>query len=104
MFFRRLVVLGFVLILVCWSAVTQTVNTNRPNDVPATQTVHSAEALRARLQTVQFQKDLDELTALYSSLATDLNQVKAGILPKDVPERMDRAEKLSKRVRQQLTK
>lgn len=103
MLFRRFVVVGLALIFICWTAVTQTVNTNRPNDVPATQTVITAEALRARLQKVQFQKDLDELTALYSSLATDLSQVKGGMLPKDFTEKMNRAEKLSKRVRQQLT-
>jgi hypothetical protein len=77
---------------------------NRPSDVPATQRVLTPEALRARLQNVQFLGDLDDLARLYSSLATDLEQVKEGKLPKDLPEKMNRAEKLSKHVREELTK
>ena len=101
---RRLISSSLVLLLMCLAAVTQTVNMNRPSDLPSTQQVLTPEVLRARLQNVQFQKDLDDLAALYSSLATDLNQVKEGKLPKDLPERMNRAEKLSKHVRQELTK
>ena len=104
MHFPRIVLLTPALLCTYWPVATQTVNMNRPSDVPATQTVISAETLRSRLQLVQFQKDLDELTALYSSVATDLNQVKGGVLPKDLLEKMNRAEKLSKRVRQELTK
>lgn len=104
MHFLRIVLLISALLWIYWPAATQTVNTNRPSDVPATQPVLSAEALRNRLQSVQFQKDLDELTALYSSIATDLNQVKGGVLPKDLLEKMNRAEKLSKRVGQDLAK
>jgi len=103
MFFRRAVSLDLVLLLMCWPAVPQTVNTNRPSDVPPSQTSLSPESLRARLKNVQLQKELDELGGLYSSLASELNQVKEGTLPKDLLEKMNQAEKLSKRVRQELT-
>lgn len=103
MFFRRAVSLDLALLLTCWPAVPQTVNTNRPSDIPTSQTSLSPESLRARLKNVQFQKELDELGGLYSSLASELNQVKEGILPKDLLEKMNHAEKISKRVRQELT-
>jgi hypothetical protein len=81
----------------------QNVNTNHPADIPATQPVQTAESRRDQAARAQMQKDVDELSQLCSQMTPDLQQVKQGMLPKDIANRLARMEKLSKRVRQQLT-
>jgi len=53
-FVRRLIFSSLALLLMWSPAVTQTVNMNRPSDLPTTQQVLTPEALRARLQNVKF--------------------------------------------------
>ena len=51
----------------------------------------------------QLQHDAKELAALSASLPADIDQVNRGVLPKDVVEKLKRIEKLSKRLRGELT-
>ena len=52
----------------------------------------------------QRQKDAKELAELCASVPSDMDGVKQGLLSKDVLEKLKRVEKLSKRVREQLTR
>jgi len=63
----------------------------------------SPEDMRARAATLQLQKDANELSELCASVPNDLAGVNQGLLSQDVVERLKRMEKLSKRVREQLT-
>ena len=48
--------------------------------------------------------DAKELAELCASVTTDMDTVKQGLLPKDATERLKRMEKLSKRMRDNLTR
>jgi hypothetical protein len=63
----------------------------------------SPEDIRARVSSVQLQKDAKELAGLCASVSDDMNAVKQGMLAKDALEKLKRLEKLSKRVREELT-
>jgi len=63
----------------------------------------SPEDMRARAANLQLQKDAKELSELCASVPNDLAGVNQGLLSQDVVERLKRMEKLSKRVREQLT-
>ena len=62
----------------------------------------SPEDIRARAASVQFQKDAKELSQLCSSIPTDLDGLKRGVLSKETIDKLKRVEKLAKRVREQL--
>jgi hypothetical protein len=51
----------------------------------------------------QLRHDAKELADLSASLMADIDQVNRGLLPKDVVEKLKRIEKLSKRLRTELT-
>ena len=59
--------------------------------------------LRARASNLQLQKDAKELAGLCASVSDDMDRVKQGLLSKDSLEKLKRLEKLSKRVRDELT-
>jgi hypothetical protein len=61
------------------------------------------EEIRDRLSNSQFQKDAKELAELCASVPADMDGVKQGLLGKEVLDRLKRIEKLSKRVREELT-
>ena len=92
--------LGFV--LVALSVRVQDVNVQHPPEIRSGQTT-PAEALRARMINAQFQKDISELSGLCASVPADMEELKRGILPKDIAEKLKKVERLSKRVREQLT-
>ena len=94
-------VLGFLLATL--PARAQTVNMNHPQEIHA-QTVPSADTMMARMHNVQLQKDARELSQLCSSLSSGMDAVTRGVLQKDVVEKLKRVEKLSKRVRGELTR
>jgi hypothetical protein len=56
------------------------------------------------MSNLQLQKDAKELAELCASVASDMDGVKQGLLSKDVLEKLKRVERLSKRVREQLTR
>lgn len=47
--------------------------------------------------------DVEELSALSSSLQADLQQLQKGMLVKDLPQKLKKMEKLSKRLRQEVS-
>ncbi len=81
---------------------SQNVNLKHPEEVGA-QKPTTSEEMRDRAARLQLQKDAKELSDLCASLPPDLDGIKQGILPKDVPEKLKRLEKLSKRLREELT-
>jgi hypothetical protein len=73
----------------------------RPEEIQV-QKHTSPEDKRDRLTNVQLQKDAKELAELCASVAGDMDGVKQGLLLKDVLDKLNRVEKLSKHVREQL--
>src|SRR5262252_11182806 len=85
------------------AAVSQNVNPAYPVEIQAQKHV-SPEEMRARLASVELHKDAKELSELYATVSKDMDGVTQGMVSKDVIERLKRLEKLSKRVREQLTR
>jgi hypothetical protein len=50
------------------------------------------------------QRDAQELAELSASIPADVKRVNGGLLPKDLVEKLKRVEKLSKRLRSELTR
>ena len=65
---------------------------------------HSVVRTRARVASLQFQKDAKELAELCAAIPGEMNDVNQGLVSKDLLEKLKRVEKLSKRVREQLTR
>ena len=82
---------------------SQNVNTMNPVEIQA-QKHATADDLRARASNIQFQKDVEELRELCSTVPGDMDGVKQGLLPKDLLDKLKRIERLSKRVREQLSR
>jgi hypothetical protein len=80
----------------------QGVNLNHPQDMGA-QKHPSAEDRMARANSLQLQKDAKELAELCASVSGDLDHLRQGLLAKDSLDKLKRLEKLSKRVREELT-
>ena len=59
--------------------------------------------MRQSAASLQLQKDAKELAELCTSVSDDLARVKQGLLSKDSLEKLKRMEKLSKRVREELS-
>jgi hypothetical protein len=81
---------------------SQNVNPMRPEEIQV-QKHPSPEDMRARASNLQLQKDAKELAGLCASVSDDMDHVKQGLLSKDSLEKLKRLEKLSKRVREELT-
>jgi hypothetical protein len=81
---------------------SQNVNLKHPEEVSAQKPLTSDE-IRERAVRIQLQKDAKELSELCASVPSDMDGIRQGILQKDVPEKLRRVEKLSKRVREELT-
>jgi hypothetical protein len=64
----------------------------------------SPEEIRDRQSKPQFQKDSKELSDLCVSIPADLDSLRRGVLGKDVLDKLKRMEKLSKRVREELSR
>jgi hypothetical protein len=54
--------------------------------------------------TAQLRQDAKELADLSTSVTADIDQVSRGVLPKDVIDKLKRIEKLSKRLRNEITR
>ena len=96
-------VLALLLSLAAIEVCAQDVNMGRPPEI-SVQHAPTAEEVRSRLSNAQLQKDAKELADLCGSMPADLDAVRQGILPKDLPEKLQRVEKLSKKLRQELTR
>jgi hypothetical protein len=57
----------------------------------------------AKIDTAKLQRNAQELAELAASVQPDIDQVRRGILPKEVVDKLKRIEKLSKHMRQELT-
>ena len=81
----------------------QNVNLKHPEEIQVQKQL-SPDEMRVRFANVELQKDVKELAELCASVPNDMDGVKQGLLSKDVLEKLKRVEKLSKRVREQLTR
>ena len=81
---------------------SQNVNPMHPEQIQVQKHPSPAD-LSARGARLQLQKDATELGELCASVPSDLAGVNQGFLPQDVVDKLKRMEKLSKRVREQLT-
>jgi hypothetical protein len=101
--FTRLLCLLVGVVIIPVALRTQNVNPMHPEEIQV-QKHASPEDMRARLANVQLQKDAKELAELCASVPGDMDGVKQGLLSKDLLEKLKRVEKLSKHVREQLTR
>ena len=62
------------------------------------------EEIRDRAANQQFQKDAKELSDLCASVPHEMDALKQGLLSKDTIDKLKRMEKLSKHIREQLTR
>jgi len=100
---RSLSCLALGAMLVAIPSGSQNVNPSNPVEIHAQKHL-SPEEMRERFANVELQKDAKELAELCASVPPDMDGVKHGVLSKDVLEKLKRVEKLSKRVREQLTR
>ena len=82
---------------------SQNVNPMHPEEIHVQQHA-SPDDIRARVANLQFQKDAKELAELCDSIPGEMKGVNQGLVSKDLLEKLKRVEKLSKRVREQLTR
>jgi hypothetical protein len=68
---------------------------SKTNPAPTSPTRH--------LDLAQLQRDADDLARTAQTIPTDVASVRKGMLPKDVIEKLKQIEKLSKRLRSELT-
>lgn len=101
--FTRLFCLLVGVVVVPAALRSQNVNPMHPEEIQV-QKHKSPEDMRERLANVQLQKDAKELAELCASVPGDMDGVKHGLLAKDLLEKLKRVEKLSKHVREQLTR
>ena len=81
---------------------SQNVNPMHPQEIEV-QKHASPEDMRLHAARLQLEKDAQELAGLCASVSDDMGHVKQGLLAKDAMEKLKRMEKLSKRVREELT-
>lgn len=80
----------------------QNVNIKHPEEMDGRHQP-TAEEMRDRQARAELQKDAKELSDLCASIPADMDGVKRGMLGQDLPGKLKRIEKLSKRVREELT-
>ena len=90
-------------LLLTTSLESQNVSFGHPQEIDVQHHL-SAEEIRDRLNIPHVQTDAKELADLCASVSTDMGSIKQGLLPKDLTERLRRMEKLSKRMRETLTR
>ena len=82
---------------------SQGVNMARPTEI-SVQHHATPEEIRDRAANLQFQKDVKELSDLCAAVPRDMDGLKQGVLSKDAIGKLKRMEKLSKHIREQLTR
>jgi hypothetical protein len=81
----------------------QNLNMGHPQEL-SVQHHATPEEIRDRASGMQFQKDVKELYELCDSVPHDMEALKQGVLSKDAIGRLKRMEKLSKHIREELTR
>ena len=75
---------------------------------PAERTIYRREGtdthLRPRIDVVELQREARELSDLAHTVPTDIDKVTHGLLPRDLTEKLKRIEKLSKHLRNEVTR
>src|SRR5450432_845001 len=61
------------------------------------------ETIHRRVDPVKLQRDADDLARLAQTIPTDAASIRQGMLPKDTIQKLKQIEKLSKRLRAELT-
>lgn len=69
---------------------------------PARAPLGSQPVLKARVDTVQLQREARELSELANTLPEEMDRVSHGLLNKDLPDKLKRIEKLSKHLRSEI--
>jgi hypothetical protein len=75
----------------------------RPTEI-SVQHHATPEEIRDRAANHQFQKDAKELSDLCAYVPHEMDALKQGLLSKDTTDKLKRTEKLSKLIREQLTR
>ena len=75
----------------------------RPTEI-SVQHHATPEEIRDRAANHQFQKEVKELSDLCASVPHEMDALKQGLLSKDTIDKLKRMEKLSKHIREQLTR
>lgn len=75
----------------------------RSVDLPPSKQVPAHDASRATPDLSKAQEDATQLADIAKSIPADVNEINRGLLPKDVIEKLKRIEKLSRRLRNELT-
>ena len=91
------------LFLVAPQAVGQGVNTARPPEIHA-QHQPSPEQMRDRVGQQRLEQDAKDLSDLCATIPADMDRVRQGLVSKDLIDKLKRIEKLSKRVRDELSR
>jgi hypothetical protein len=74
-----------------------------PMDTENQTTTAQTPTLNRQVDMVQLQKEADELARTAQTIPDDMAALRKGTLPKDFIEKLKRIEKLSKRLRSQVT-
>ncbi len=69
---------------------------------PQSQQSQQPQAQTRRIDSVQVQKEADDLARMAQTIPADVASARKGMLPKDVIEKLKQIEKLSKRLRAEL--
>ncbi len=95
--------------IVLGASVTLGVSQSRSNFPKPPESLDSTSSEKApstpsrRVDLVQLQKEADDLARTAQTIPSDVASVRKGMLPKDVIEKLKQIEKLSKRLRSELT-
>ena len=94
-----------VLVLLVAPAAPQSHNTfpQPPPSLDTTPTEKNEAASTRRIDLAQLQREADDLARTAQTIPTDVASVRKGMLPKDVIDKLKQIEKLSKRLRLELT-
>ena len=83
---------------------TQPHDAGASGNQPPTQQVSLEDGKPSTFDMVRLQTDAQELADLSASIRNEIERANRGLLAKDVVEKLKRAEKLSKRLRNELTR
>jgi len=95
--------LGFCIVLAGAQTTGQGYPTPPPSMDPDTRKSNTPSSPARRVDLAQLQKEADELARIAQTIPADVASVKKGMLPKDVIEKLKQIERLSKRLRSELT-
>jgi hypothetical protein len=74
-----------------------------PLNTDADHPAPTPENIRRHIDPVKLQRDADDLARIAQTIPTDTASIRQGMLPKDTLQKLKQIEKLSKRLRAELT-